>query len=227
VLNTTHGWLASLELPPPDSPSAEALIAALPEAESALVRTARPIRKLTFAAGRAVLRSALAAAGAIVAEDVPILADDRGAPLLPDPGFTASISHTDQVACALAERLDADRSFRIGLDVESIDAVPEGAEDLVVTAGERSRLAPPGTEARKLELALKIAIKEAFYKALDPFVRRTMNWTESEVWPRADGTVDARFYLAGGEGPFDADGTWTAEGRRVRAAMRVRSLRSR
>jgi 4'-phosphopantetheinyl transferase EntD len=218
------GLLAVLQLPPCDSPRARALFEELLPAERAVVERALPARRLTFAGGRTALRAALAALETPAPDHVAILPDDRGAPIVPVRGVTVSISHTDEVACALVAKIDADHAFGIGLDVEDLDDLPEGAEDIVLTAFEKSHLPGAGSGERLLQLALKISIKEAFYKALDPFVRRTMNWSESEVWPSPDGRVRATMSLTGKEGPFAAEGWWQLDGRRVLASMRVERL---
>jgi 4'-phosphopantetheinyl transferase EntD len=142
-------------------------------------------RRGEWAAGRLALRAALARAGADA--DAPIGIDDRGAPRVPG-GFTGSISHKRGLAVALAAPLA--QGARVGIDLE-LDAPSKVAiEARVLTAAERAGLAalPPGDE-RGRAVMLRFAIKEAIYKAVDPFVRRYVGFQEVEVELDDDGGV--------------------------------------
>jgi 4'-phosphopantetheinyl transferase EntD len=55
---------------------------------------------------------------------------------------------------------------------------------------------------------LRFSVKEAIYKALDPFVRRYVAFREMSVSPRADGTAEVRPHLPAAEGPFEIEATW-------------------
>ena len=133
-------------------------------------------RRGEWAAGRLALRAALARAGVEAAD--PIGIDDRGAPRVP-AGFTGSISHKRGLAIAVAvpERDGA----RVGIDLE-LDAPSRVAiEARVLTAAERAALAALDAADRGRAVMLRFAIKEAIYKAVDPFVRRYVGFQEVEV----------------------------------------------
>jgi 4'-phosphopantetheinyl transferase EntD len=116
-----------------------------------------PRRVRTFSSGRTAARRALAAAGCPTAEAaIGVLAD--GAPAAPE-GWRLSISHTDEVAVAVACRSDAART--IGVDVEVLARM-----DL---SFRRHVLAPQDSlpeDADAGQLAVVFSLRESLYKAL-------------------------------------------------------------
>lgn len=177
------------------------LLARLHPAEAALATSWGPRRQRTFAMGRLVAREALAALGVDVPG--PILKDERGAPRVPAP-LSLSLSHKDEVAAAL---LAVDEHGRVGVDLEPLTE-RERARDIashVLTAAERLELDELDEDARRREVLVRFALKEALYKALDPYVRRYVGFLEVEARPDVD---DARFTLGlpAHEGPFAVRG---------------------
>ena len=65
------------------------------------------------------------------------------------------------------------------------------------------------------------SIKEALYKALDPWVRRYVGFHEVSVRPFADGTMDIRLFLEDDEGQVVAEGSWFRVLGRLVAIVRV------
>src|ERR1019366_6126435 len=61
---------------------------------------------------------------------------------------------------------------------------------------------------RAREVLLRFSAKEAIYKALDPFVRRYVEFKEMSVSPRPGGTALVTPYLRDGEGPFVIEVRW-------------------
>lgn len=122
-----------------------------------------PVRRREFAAGRAALRAALGF-------DAAILPDDRGAPVLP-AGYVGSISHKGELAAGLVAR---DDGARIGVDLEVAAPSRQAIERRILTPREQAAIS-----GRQITLAF--AIKEAIYKAIDPFVRRYVGFTEVEL----------------------------------------------
>jgi 4'-phosphopantetheinyl transferase EntD len=133
-------------------PSERAQVAALP-----------PHRQREFHAGRSVLRAALGL-------DIAIPTDDRGAPVMP-AGWVGSLSHKGYLAAALVA---PDSGARVGIDIEHARRSNQPIERHVL--GERERAAITG-----VRVTLAFAIKEAIYKAIDPFVRRYVKFTEVEL----------------------------------------------
>jgi enterobactin synthetase component D len=175
-----------------------AALASLAPAEQHRARELAPVRRSEYVAGRTALRIALAAtpptrsapggstiaadapwtAGAVtiapgvVAQLPPILSDDRGAPILP-VGWIGSVSHKGAAAAALIAPAGA---ARIGIDLER--AVPPRMDigRRILTAREQAALPDHGRA-----VTLRFAIKEAIYKAIDPYVRRYVGFTEVEL----------------------------------------------
>ena len=102
--------------------------------------------------------------------DVAILPDDRGAPILP-AGFVGSLSHKGEHAAALVA---PDTGARVGVDLEYARAPRQPIERRILTPREQASI-------RGRDVTLAFAIKEAIYKAIDPFVRRYVGFTEVEV----------------------------------------------
>ena len=164
------------------------------------------VRRRELAAGRAALRSALADLG--VTSTPAILADDRGAPVLP-AGFVGSISHKAERAAALVA--PAGQGF-VGIDIELAAPARLAIEKRILTPREQTRVSGR-------DVTLYFSIKEAIYKAIDPIVRRYVGFTEVELDVRADGSVDvtvidvARLPVAIEAAWREHDGHWLATAR--------------
>ena len=142
-----------------------AALAALPAAERARAAELGPVRRREYLAGRTALHLALGS-------DEAILSDDRGAPILP-PGWVGSVSHKRGVAAALVAPAGAGR---LGIDLE-LAAAPRGdIARRILTPRELAAL-PDGGRG----VTLRFSIKEAIYKAIDPYVRRYVGFTEVEL----------------------------------------------
>ena len=180
----------------------DAAQAPLHPAEQALTTSFGTKRLRTFTAGRHALRRALDEAGVIV--DGAILRDDRGAPVLPPHlgHIRASITHKDDVAGAL---VDVGGAGVVGVDLEVDDGRDRAAVDKlarqVLTPREIAAL-PDDTAARRRALFCAFSLKEALYKAVDPFVRRYVGFLEVEVDVVG---ADARF-VVDRVGSYDAVG---------------------
>jgi len=162
----------------------------LAEREFASTRPGR--RRCEFVAGRLALRAALHQVG--WDGDGPLLPGSQGRPNMP-PGFTASLTHKDGLAMAIAARSSG--GWTLGIDCE------------VVGERERSAIARKVLRPQELErwhaegaqwpaLLEVFSTKEAIYKALHPHVPRYIGFEEAEVL--ADGEI--RMHLASAEGPF-------------------------
>lgn len=105
--------------------------------------------------------------------DVDIPRDDRGAPVMP-AGWLGSASNKAGHAAALVARDDGSGA-RIGVDLEHAREPRQPIERRILTPREAAAI----TDRRDITRAF--AIKEAIYKALDPFVRRYVGFCEVEV----------------------------------------------
>ncbi len=216
---TPHGWLHADELPAWDSAQAHALFEALPEQEQQAAHNFKAKRRLTYAGGRSALRRALEAMGQPATG--PILSDHRGAPLLTNGAqVRASISHKNTAACALVAPAEPGR---IGVDIEEIGAASEPAARLTLTPKEHEAVFAMSPQARRFELALRFSLKEALYKALDPFVERYVGFKEVEAWPAPQHTAKLILILKNGEGPFEVQALWRTLEPWVITSVRVRT----
>ncbi len=150
--------------------------------------------------GRLALREVLAMPELVVGND------DRGAPIAP-AGWVASIAHKRDRAAALVA---PDDGARIGVDLEHARAPRGPIEHRVLNDRELAAIADPR------EVTLYFAVKEAIYKAVDPFVRRYVSFHEVEL-ALAPGTSDVAVISAL---PFaieawwcEHDGCWLATAR--------------
>lgn len=195
--------------------------------EWALAETLAPVRRLAFVAGRLAAHAAMqrmqhmqqAAAtaptrsGASRAPFSPashaVLRTARGAPAFP-PGTVGSISHTRRLAVALV-RADPAPNLHIGVDIETLSD-PDREQhrpDLaprILTANERRMLPPHAVDGRITReyldaVRIRFSLKEAVYKAIDPWVQRHVRFQEVETTLHDDGTATVRALL-----PESADG---------------------
>lgn len=183
--------------------------------EWALAETLAPVRRLAFVAGRLAAHAAMQHAAAITPTPFgasgaastsathAVLRTARGAPAFP-PGVLGSISHTRRLAVALV-RADPAPNVHIGVDIETLpdpdreqhrpDLAPR-----ILTAHERRAL-PPHTEGDRVTRAyldavrIRFSLKEAVYKAIDPWVQRHVRFQEVETTLHDNGTATVRALL--------------------------------
>jgi enterobactin synthetase component D len=132
--------------------------------ERAHARALSDHRAREWIAGRRALRMLLGEVG-------PIMSDDRGAPIAP-AGHAASVSHKGALAAALVTR---DTGWHIGLDLELAQPSRHDIGSRILTAREQAQIRAPR------EVTRSFSIKEAIYKAVDPFVRRYVGFLEVEL----------------------------------------------
>ncbi|MEA2700520.1 MAG: hypothetical protein QOI66_4791 [Myxococcales bacterium] len=202
------GQCAGVALPPVRgktvsvAPVPDAALARLAVAERAHAETLPPGRAVTWVGGRLALRAALhalgAGAGAPDTDAAPILSDDRGAPVLP-AGVVGSISHKDGLAVALASD---DVGWRVGIDVELLRPSRHDIAPRVLDPDERAALVGLDQAARRAEVLVRFALKEAVYKALDPSLRRYIGFFEVQTRRDEHGALHASFLPRPGEPRF-------------------------
>ncbi len=183
--------LAEVSIDRPEAPR-ESALGELHPAEREFARSKPGRRMVEFVAGRRALRAALHHLG--WAGDQPLLIGPQGRPEVP-PGFTASVSHKDGLAFAVAASADSGRT--LGIDCEVIgDRDRSSIARKILRPAELLRWQTTGSEWPAL---LEIfSTKEAIYKALHPHVPRYIGFEEAEV----DELGAIRLHLSGGEGPF-------------------------
>jgi 4'-phosphopantetheinyl transferase EntD len=116
-----------------------------------------------------------------------IVADDRGAPVLP-AGWVGSVSHKGAIAAAIVAPAPAGGGW-IGVDLERAAPPRVDISRRVLTSRELEWLVAAGVgegvgdadHERGRAVTLRFAIKEAIYKAIDPHLRRYVGFLEVEL----------------------------------------------
>jgi enterobactin synthetase component D len=168
----------------------EAALACLPLVEQDRARGLAPLRRDAYVAGRTALHLALAASDDPA---TPIGSDDRGAPILP-AGWVGSVSHKGARAAALIAPVGGGH---LGVDLELAAPPRQDIARRILTPREQAALPDRGRA-----VTLRFAIKEAIYKAIDPYVRRYVGFTEVEL--DLDGDAVAVTTAL----PFSIEATW-------------------
>lgn len=190
-----HGVIAAVHLPQEPGPVPEAIMARLHPGEANFASELRGHRLNSFVGGRLALRLATQQLGL---QPTAVLPDERGCPTLP-PNLRGSISHKRELAVALVSR---NHGWSIGIDLEEYGPERPAIAAKVLTAQEYETVQALPTSSQWMSTLLRFSIKEAIYKALDPWVRRYVGFHEAEVEPGTDGDVRVRLNLTEGEGPF-------------------------
>ncbi|HWU91514.1 MAG TPA: 4'-phosphopantetheinyl transferase superfamily protein, partial [Kofleriaceae bacterium] len=184
-LVTPHGAVVLVELG--DDDALDRAMAALPPAERAYAEKLGPVRRSGHVAGRTALHLALGDGYA----DAAILADDRGAPMLP-AGWVGSVSHKGALAAVLVAPagdgwvgVDLERAAPPRIDISRRVLTPRELELLAEAeapvAGGGGSGEWDAEHERGCAVTLRFAIKEAIYKAIDPHLRRYVGFLEVEL----------------------------------------------
>ncbi len=199
-LTLEHGRCVGVTLPEA-AEAVDALAETLAAAERARAFDLPIPRRRTWTGGRAAMREAL---GRLGFPADAVATDDRGAPVLP-PGVRGSITHKERIAAAMVA---LESSACVGVDVEMDIARSHDIASRVLRDAERAELVGLDAAGRAREVLLRFSAKEAIYKALDPFVRRYVDFKEMSVSPRPGGAALVTPYLREGEGPFAIEVRW-------------------
>lgn len=109
-------------------------------------------------------------------------------------GAVGSISHKRDLAVGMAA---VDDGWTLGVDIEAHKQLTRDISRRVlmpVELTELDRLGLAGYE-RTLAVLMRFSIKEALYKAIDPFVRRYVGFREVSVHPTPSGEVTVHLHL--------------------------------
>ncbi len=174
-------------------------------AEEAAIRTAGPMRRLEFTAGRQCARAALAVLGAPAA---PIVPGPAGQPQWP-AGVTGSITHcAGYRACAVARTADV---TGIGIDAEPDEEFPDGLISAVATGRERAWIRRQAGRMPAIRWGrLVFSAKEAAAKCWYPLAGQWPDWHELDVSAVAAGTFTVRMPGVGRGLPATLTGRWLA-----------------
>ena len=186
----------------------DADVTTLHDDELAFADTLSPKRRDDHIAGRVAMRL-------LLPDAPPIGVTDRGGPQLP-AGWTGSITHKPGIAAAIVAPAG---KGHVGIDLEVATARPIDVSPRILTPRERAALPDHGAA-----VTLRFAIKEAIYKAVDPFVRRYVGFTEVELDVGDDGScavtvVDPAKLPVAIEARWQAlEGLWLATARALRTS---------
>lgn len=212
---TAHGVVTAVHIPDSPDPVPEGILGRLPREEQDFARESRGYRQVQFVGGRIALRLACEQLGA---KPGALLPNDRGAAILP-AGITGSISHKSTLAIAMAARA---HQGILGIDLEDHGPPRLGIARKVLTPNELALIEQIPEQRRWIAVLLRFSMKEAIYKALDPYVRRYVGFHEAEVEPDLHGAAQVRLHLAQGEGPFIVDARYEWLFGRVLTSARIR-----
>ena len=212
---TPHGVLTAVHLVDSPDPVPEPVLARLPTAEAEFASSLRGYRQGQFVAGRIALRRASEQLGI---RPPPLLATDRGAPLLP-PGLVGSVSHKRTLAIAM---VGTDRIGSLGCDLEDYGPPRLGIASHVLTPAELAAVSALPEPARWTAVLVRFSIKESIYKALDPHVRRYVGFHEAAVTPDLERHARVVLTLTGNEGPFEEDARYDWLVGRLVTSARIR-----
>ncbi len=169
--------------------------------EQEATRTMAPLRSKSWVLGRLAMQHALVRVGVT---NTAVLANDRGAPILPS-GLRGSISHKDERAVALVvNALDA----HVGIDLEVFSRRRADISRHALTEDEMAADASLGDNERMERLLLRFSLKEAIYKAIDPFLQRYVAFKEVRVDPLAGGATKIDLRLVEPNVPVRVEAHW-------------------
>lgn len=185
---TAHGVLCAVHLPDSPDPVPEEVLADLHPEEAALAAELGGYRQSQFVGGRLAARNTVRQVGA---PSLPILPDDRGAPI-PPKGWTVSISHKSTLAiCMIARAKDG----ILGVDIEDYTPERPRIARRVLRPAELSAIEGLEGSERWIAILQRFSLKECVYKALAPTLQRYIGYHEAEVTPHLNGTADIKLFL--------------------------------
>jgi 4'-phosphopantetheinyl transferase EntD len=187
LIDTPHGKCAVIELGDDELDEALSL---LPIEEREAAERLSGVRRRELIAGRTAIH-------ALIDPAHPVLANDRGAPVVP-AGLSGSISHKLARAAALVAMAE---HGHVGVDLERAGPTKLDIAKRILTANE--------ARVSGAELLRVFAIKEAIYKAIDPIVCRYVGFQEVELVVGEGGDVKVSVVDAG-RLPVAIEAWWTA-----------------
>jgi len=211
--------LSAIHIPDAPDPVPERVIARLHAREAEFAQTLRGFRQVQFAGGRLAIRAALQQLGVTPAAVLP---DERGAPILPK-GVSGSITHKRDLALAMVA---GDALGTLGVDLEDYAPPRPSIAERVLVPEEIETLRGLAEERQWIALLLRFSIKEAIYKALDPFVRRYVGFHEVVVRPDLHGWAEVELNLEKGEGPFEVEARYEWLFGRIVTSARIRQTQA-
>jgi 4'-phosphopantetheinyl transferase EntD len=177
-----HGQVALVDTELLDRSLEDASTALHPQ-ELELVETLPQTRRTLFISGRLALRAAIDRVDRH-ATSAALLRNTRGAPTIPQ-GLVGSISHKRTMAVAIVAPVPPGHGSRttVGIDIEQRAHMRPALRDISprILTGPEIHMLPHDVSNRNEAVLLFFALKEAIYKAIDPYVQRHVRFQEVEV----------------------------------------------
>ena len=180
---TPHGVLTAVHLPDAPDPVPQRVLARLPAEEAAFAQLVASLPPSILRRGTASATNGLRPARAT--SPPAILPDELGAPGLPDQ-LTGSISHKRTLAVGMVGQA---RNGTLGVDLEEYEPTRLNIAPAVLTEAELATIEQLPDHRRWIALLTRFSIKESIYKALNPYVRRYIDFKEAEVTPDLEGAA--------------------------------------
>ena len=211
---TPHGVVAAVHIPDSPEPVPEETLKQILPQEAEHARSLKGFRQVQFVGGRMAVREA---SRVLSFSPPPVLTDARGAPTFPET-HCVSVSHKRTLALAMVSHRSG---YCLGVDLEDYGPPRLGIAEKVLRPEELIAVRELSADRQWPAILLRFSIKEAIYKALDPYVRRYVGFHEVRVEPTLEGTAGVHFFLANDEGEFHADARYIWLERRLVTSVRI------
>jgi phosphopantetheine--protein transferase-like protein len=209
-----HGIAVGVHIPTEKLPVPERILDALHPDEAAIAQSLDGFRKIQFVGGRIAVREALYHLGQ---GHGPLVRTERGAVQLP-PNLAGSISHKGPLALAMVAKRD---QGTLGVDLEEYLPARPQIERKVLRPEEMEAVALLPEDRRWIAILIRFSIKEAIYKALDPYLQRYIGFDEVQVTPDLEGKAVVQLHLNTTEENFQVDANYTWLRGRLLTSVRI------
>ena len=209
-----HGIAVGVQIPVEKIPVPEAVLRSLHADEAAIADTLDGFRKIQFVGGRLAIRAALHHLGQ---RHGALTRTERGAVTLP-PNLAGSISHKGGLALGMVAKND---QGTLGVDLEEYLPARPQIEKKVLRPTEIAAISALPEDRRWIATLIRFSIKEAIYKALDPYLQRYIGFDEVAVTPDLEGKATVQLYLNSAEDDFHIDANYTWLHGRLLTSVRI------
>ena len=192
-----HGVLVGVSLPGTGESVPDDIVGTLMGAEQRVLESLRGFRREEWVGGRLALHQALDVIGG---PHQPLLSGEGGEVVAPR-GWSVSVSHKRELAVGIASRA---HGGSVGIDLETAEPQRLSIAPKVLRPEELELVEGLPESRRWVAVLERFTLKEAFYKAVYPFVRRFVGFQEVAVHPDLDGSATFESHME--DGPFEAFG---------------------
>ena len=209
-----HGIAVGVHIPTEKTPVPDSALQALHPDEASIAQSLEGFRKIQFVGGRLAIRAALHHLGQ---DHGPLTRTERGAVLLP-ANLAGSISHKGALALGMVAKRD---QGTLGVDLEEYLPARPQIENKVLRPEEIEAIAQLPDDRRWIATLIRFSIKEAIYKALDPYLQRYIGFDEVRVSPDLEGGAEVQLHLGPKDGNFHVNANYTWLHGRLLTSVRI------